>query len=100
VGVAFAEVDGMIRGRAMLLFLSFARGGKALVSHLPRLVLARLTKNEQEILEQQCYLWRATSYARKTLQLFAPRLFPQRHFFEGLKFRGERTALGTKPKPV
>jgi hypothetical protein len=96
VGVALAEVDGKVRGRARLALICTARVAQAALINAPRLWLARLTGDAGQVLERRCRLWRVTTYARQTLHCLAPGLFPQRRFFEGLKFRGERNTVAKK----
>ena len=91
VGVALAEVDAGLRGRAMMLVLCAARIAQAVLVNLPRLIRAMIKGDRGRIVETKCLLWRAASYTRQALYTVAPRLFAQKHFFAGLKFRGERT---------
>lgn len=96
VGVALAEVDGKVRGRFRLLALCAARLAQALLINLPRLILAQLSGDTGQALERKCRLWRMMTYARQTLYFAAPAVFPQRQFFESLKFRGERSTVAKK----
>ncbi len=93
VGVALAEVDGRIKGRGRLAAICVARVGQALLLNVPKYFAARLLGNEGLALEKRCVLWRAVTYTRQTIHLLAPRLFPQRRFFEGLTFRAERSTV-------
>ena len=63
---------------------------------MPQLIVAKLRGDAGVVLEKRCVLWRCGTYLRASLYLMAPGLFPQRAFFEGLSFRGERTSIAAK----
>lgn len=90
VGIALAEVDCRLRGKATLAILCVARIGQALLKNLPLFMLASLSGDRGDLIERKCVLWRAHAYTRETLLLLAPGIFPQRRFFDGLTFRAER----------
>jgi len=94
VGVALAEVDAKVRGRANLALRCVARIGQALLINIPQLIRASLARDAGRVLEYKCLLWRVVSYTRQTVHLLAPRAFKQERFFSSLKFRGERTTVG------
>jgi glycosyltransferase involved in cell wall biosynthesis len=76
--------------RATFCVMLLARVARALLVHLPRLLWARLLKDDELAQNSQCLLWRAQGYVRFTLHLVAPRLFAQRRFFDWLDFRSEQ----------
>lgn len=93
VGVALAELDGQVRGKAMLAVRCAARVAKGMLFELPMMLLAQLTGNRARALERKCVLWRCYTYARASAHYIAPGLFPQEKFFHGLTFRVERSAV-------
>lgn len=77
-------------GRGPFVLELLARLAQALGLHLPRLLWARLGRDENRLLGARCRLWRTEAYVRSALRLLAPRLFPQSRFFAQLEFRAER----------
>ncbi|REK12651.1 MAG: glycosyltransferase [Planctomycetota bacterium] len=96
---AFAGLDYEHRGAAVLVTLCAARLGHALAIVTPQLAWSWLTRNPAEMLGQRVRLWRAEGYARRTLALLAPRLFPQTRYFEALHFRHGRE-VGQQNTPM
>lgn len=92
MGAKLATLDARYLGRFRLCLNCAARIGQAVLIHLPLLLFALATRNSTELMERKCLLWRAWAYARQTLRLLLPKVFPQRRFFGQLEFRGERTS--------
>lgn len=88
-GINFAYRDYKEWGLTKTFFACIARIGQALLVNLPRLLWAHLLGDNAEALGRKCLLWRCMGYARKTLFLIAPHLFPQENFFARLNFRKE-----------
>jgi len=86
------------RGLGSLLVRCAARVGYAALISGPLLVLAHLRKDSQEALGRRIALWRTEGYVRRTLAILAPRLFPQRKFFDSLEFRYGRILSGPSGK--
>jgi glycosyltransferase involved in cell wall biosynthesis len=99
VGVALAELDGKVRGKGAMTVRCLGRIAKALAVQVPMLVVSTLTGNRGDALERKCVLWRCYTYSRATAHFVAPGLFPQRGFFEGLTFRGERSVVAKTHAP-
>jgi len=93
VGDNFAYRDYRERGLAKTELACVARIGQLLLVNLPLLAWAYLMRNLAEVLGRRCLLWRALGYTRRALNLLAPGLFPQDHFFADLEFRKERAAF-------
>jgi len=87
-----AHLDYQHKGLAGLLLRCIARIAQAALVNLPLMVVAWLVEDQAEVLGRKTLLWRAEGYLRKTLTILAPRLFPQRRFYESLEFRQRRTA--------
>ena len=87
-----AHFDYQQKGRIGLLLRCTARLAQAALINLPLLVVAKLVKDEGEVLGRKTLLWRAEGYLRKTLSILAPRLFPQSGFYKSLEFRQGRIA--------
>jgi len=94
VGVALAEVDCRMRGRAAVLARAAARLVLVALVHAPQLLAAKATGDKAAALDRRCAIWRAMTYTYETLFLFAPRLFPQERRLEQFKLRAERQSLG------
>ena len=58
-----------------------------------------MVKDEGEVLGRKTLLWRAEGYTRKTFTILAPKLFPQRSFYESLNFHQGRTVLQRTEEP-
>jgi glycosyltransferase involved in cell wall biosynthesis len=89
-GCSFAYVDWKRSGGLKTIIFCAARVVQALCIRLPGLALARLRNDSRNALDLEALLWRAVGYSRKTLQLAAPRLFPQKTFFSRVEFRRAR----------
>jgi glycosyltransferase involved in cell wall biosynthesis len=77
-------------GRGQFTLELLARVGQVLGVHLPRLLWARLGRNDNRLLGARCRVWRSEGYIRSALRLLAPRLCAQPRFFAQLEFRAER----------
>lgn len=95
-----ARKDHRRFGRALLVPLLAARLGQAAAVRAPRLLWSRLRGDAAAALGARCALWRTEGYARFALNLLAPRLFPQRAFFDRVEFRGERELFVAAGGPV
>lgn len=93
VGDNFAYRDYRERGLAKTGLACVARIGQLLLVNLPLLAWAYLMRDLAEVLGRRCLLWRALAYTRRALNLLAPGLFPQDHFFARLEFRKERATF-------
>lgn len=87
---AFAALDYEHKGSAMLLGRCAARLGHALLILLPRLMWARMRRDEAEVLGQRVRLWRTEGYVRKTAALLVPVWCAQTRYFATLEFRRGR----------
>lgn len=87
---AFAGLDLQYKGCPALMLRCLARISHATFVVLPLLAWAWIRRDRAEILGQKVRLWRTEGYARKTLAVLAPALFPQKRFFAGLEFRRGR----------
>ena len=94
-GCSFAYTDFKHKGRLFTAAACCARVGQALLINLPRLGLSRAAGKSAAVLDRQALLWRAAGYARKTLQLLAPDIFPQEKFFSRVEFRRVRESAET-----
>ncbi|MCA9141703.1 MAG: glycosyltransferase [Planctomycetaceae bacterium] len=84
------QIDFKRRGLARTLGCGLARIGQSLVIHGPLLLEAWLRNDRGQVLGRQTRLWRTEGYLRKCLALSAPRIFPQKRFFDSLSFRHGR----------
>ena len=75
-------------GRLWAALLLVLRLVQAVGLHWPRLILARMRKDQETALGLRCLCWRATGYLRFALYYLAPRLFAQRTFMKRMEFRG------------
>lgn len=89
-GCSFAYIDSRHRGMFFTVAACCARLGQAALLNMPLLALHMASGNSAATLDRQALLWRAVGYARKTLQIMAPRLFPQEDFFSRVEFRRVR----------
>jgi GT2 family glycosyltransferase len=86
-GASYALIDDRLRGRAYAAASCAARLVRAAVWNGPRLALSRLRGDRADALAERCMLARTVGYARETLFLLAPSVFPQDRFFRRLDFR-------------
>jgi glycosyltransferase involved in cell wall biosynthesis len=93
VGDNFAYRDYTEWGLAWTVMACAARLGQLALVNAPLLAWAYLVDDGAEVLGRRCLIWRALAYARRTINLLAPGLFPQEHFFARLEFRKERVAF-------
>jgi len=77
VGAVFASRDMREWGLPKTTLACIARVCQALLIHAPLLAWARITGDETTSLTRMCLLLRAVSYARRTLHIISPALFPQ-----------------------
>jgi len=89
-GIQYAYIDCKLFGCGKMLLLCIARIGQALLVNFPFLLLAYLKRDKTEILDRKCLLLRAVGYTRQCLLSVAPKILPQRHFFEAMDFRKKR----------
>ena len=85
-----ATLDFARSSRTMMALLGLARVGQALFVHVPLLIVGWLRRDPGAVLGRKTLIWRAEAYIRKALALLAPKVFPQRSFFESLEFRSGR----------
>ena len=83
-GKDLAYFDLRENGIATLLLTCSARLVHAAAITLPRLICARITNNEAELMSRRCSLWTVESYTRQTLFMLFPSVFPQKAFFGSL----------------
>jgi len=93
VGDNFAYRDYRELGLAKTGLTCVARIGQLLLVNLPLLAWAYLVSDAAGVLGRRCLVWRALAYSRRVLNLLAPGLFPQDHFFARLEFRKERATF-------
>jgi glycosyltransferase involved in cell wall biosynthesis len=93
VGRNLAYIDNKEWGRAKTVLACVARIGQALLVNVPLLLWAYLLRDQAEMSGRRCLIWRAVAYARETLVLVAPRLFPQNGFFAALEFRKQAVSF-------
>jgi GT2 family glycosyltransferase len=86
-GASYALIENRQRGRAYAAASCAARLARAAVWNAPRLALSAARRAQADALAEKCMLWRTLGYARETLFLFAPSVFPQDAFFRRLDFR-------------
>ncbi len=86
-GCSFAYIDWKRSGILKTTLSAIARGGQAVLVHIPMLLWAKLQGNRAKILDRQALLWRAVGYGRRALQLLAPQFFAQERFFSRVEFR-------------
>ena len=89
-GCSFAYIDWKRFGALKTTLSCIARIGQAILINLPKLLWSKIRKNSAKTIDIQALLWRAVGYTRKTLQLIAPKLFSQEHFFSRVEFRRSR----------
>ena len=79
-----------------------ARLGQTLLIHGPLMLSAWLRHDHGQVLGRRIRMWRTEGYLRKCIELVAPKLFPQKRFFDSLCFRHGRPdtkASITKVRP-
>lgn len=81
-------------GVPRLVAMCVARLGQAALINGPMYVKAFVTGDGGEKLGRRTLLWRCEGYVRKTLNVLAPRLFPQSSFFDWLDMKTGRTITG------
>lgn len=86
-GSQSAQIDCKHLGRRQVLALCIARIGQALLVNVPSLLMACLRRDQVEIIDRTCLLWRAEGYTRQCLFLIAPNVFSQKRFMTALEFR-------------
>ena len=90
-GAEHAEhLDFKRHGLIKVLDCGLARFAQAIVIHGPLLFAAWLRHDRGQVLGRCCRLWRTEGYLRKCIALVAPRLFPQKRFFDSLSIRQGR----------
>jgi glycosyltransferase involved in cell wall biosynthesis len=90
-GTQTARYDYKFKGWTKMVFHCVARIGKSLFFTLPGVIYAWLLDKPALLLDQKCTLWRVEGYARQSLSLISPRMFPQRSFFASIQIRKGRT---------
>lgn len=86
-GASTAYIQWKQQGLPLILLAAIARVARAVLVKTPQLCLAFLRRNPFDILDVKITHWTAEGYTRTALFLVAPRLFPQRDFFEHSQFR-------------
>jgi hypothetical protein len=89
-GCSFAYIDWKRFGAQKTVLSCLARIGQALLINLPKLLWSKTLHYHTRTIDIQALLWRAVGYTRKTLQLLAPKLFPQEQFLSRVEFRRSR----------
>lgn len=95
-GVNYAYLDRKEGGIVTLICACILRIGQALLVNLTRFCMAELRKDNAEAMGHRCLLSRTYGYARETLFLIAPKIFPQGQFFFRLEFRNERQTFSAR----
>lgn len=88
-GWSLARKDVDVRGPIRGVTLAALRCCRSALL-LPRLGLARLRGDADQVLYRRSQIWRTQGYVRGTLRSLAPSLFAQEQFLSRLEFRGER----------
>ncbi|MGA2620314.1 MAG: glycosyltransferase family 2 protein [Thermoguttaceae bacterium] len=83
-------------GLLVRLLVFTARLGQAVAVFAPRLLWARVRRNEEQALATRCRLWRAEGYFRGTLRYAAPRWFAQEALVAQLAFRNEQQQFASQ----
>ena len=89
-GWSFARRDGLERGWIVALGLALLRSIQCIAVNVPRLALAKISRDAEKVLDAKIRIWRAEGYVRSVLYFIAPFLFVQKSFFRKYEFRGER----------
>jgi glycosyltransferase involved in cell wall biosynthesis len=92
-GSQSAQIDCRRLGWGRMLLLCLARIGQAMLVNVPWQLVAVLRRDKADIADRKAWLWRAVGYIRESLFLVAPNVFPQKHFFARLGFRGRQAPL-------
>jgi GT2 family glycosyltransferase len=77
VGAAFACRDMREWGLPTTVLACIARLCQAVLFHAPLVALAKMRGDKPSALTRKCLFLRAVSYARRTLNMISPALFPQ-----------------------
>lgn len=81
-----ASMNYKLRGIPIMLLSCIARIGQAVLINFPYFLIELLKRNYAASFDRKCLLWRTSGYVRQSLFLIAPKLFPQRRFFENVRF--------------
>lgn len=92
-GVNYAFMDNKEQALKRVVLSAVARGGQALLIHLPCLFIAFLQGNRISLLGRKCSLYKTAGYLRATFFFLAPTVFSQQSFFAGLQFLKERISF-------
>ncbi len=86
-GWQFAKRDRLEKGNLWVVMRATARLGQAACVNVPRLMVAKLKGDREQILDAKVRLWRAEGYCRSVLYAIAPKVFRQERFFSKFEFR-------------
>ena len=90
-GAQSARHDFKFAGRWRTILFCLARVTKTLAINLPSITYGLVVRDQRLVLDRKLSIWRMEGYARRTLALIAPRIFPQEAFFSSIQIRKGRT---------